>query len=258
MNSWLSISSTVSPARPATRFTSRCPSAGERKTTTSPRFGSAQCPTYQVVNGTRSPYASLFMKMRSPSMMVGFIEPDGTMFQSAMAERNVPRIAAMIANGTTWVRTNWRSLGKRGLGTRYSSCGLGHLTARGKDVTVSVAVSSTHHPFGSRQGRAAAPPCAVRPPNGAARRCALGSPWEVGFADFNFTESLSTLPLRAYISVTTETRSYDNDCRRSVRSRPHVRFPAHGDRAEADHRAGPVYPPVGRDGGDVGHQPHAG
>ena len=34
------------------------------------------------MKGTFKPYASLFTKMRSPSMIDGFIEPVGTMFQS--------------------------------------------------------------------------------------------------------------------------------------------------------------------------------
>src|SRR5439155_5837424 len=78
---------TVSPGTATTRLTSRVPSLGESKTTISPRFGFDHSAMWIVVNGTFRSYASLFTKMRSPSMIVGFIEPVGTTFQSAIADR---------------------------------------------------------------------------------------------------------------------------------------------------------------------------
>src|SRR6266550_2358511 len=71
-----------------TRFTSRVPSTGEKRTTISPRFGSPHFAISIVVNGTLRSYASLLTTTRSPSWIVGFIEPVGTSFQSARADRS--------------------------------------------------------------------------------------------------------------------------------------------------------------------------
>src|SRR5436309_2191009 len=54
----------------------------------SPRCGSPHFAISIVVNGTLRSYASLLTTTRSPSWMVGFIEPVGTSFQSASAERS--------------------------------------------------------------------------------------------------------------------------------------------------------------------------
>src|SRR5687768_2153464 len=80
------------------RLTRRRPSAGDQKTIMSPRFGSAHVINLRVVKGTFRSYASLSTKIRSPSRMVGFIEPVGTSFQSATADRKEPiRIARTIS-----------------------------------------------------------------------------------------------------------------------------------------------------------------
>src|SRR2546428_2164507 len=77
-----------SPGTPTTRFTRRVPSTGEKSTTMSPRCGSPHLKSATVVNGIFKSYASLFTTTRSPSSMVGFMEPVGTSFQSASADRN--------------------------------------------------------------------------------------------------------------------------------------------------------------------------
>jgi hypothetical protein len=41
-------------------------------------------------------HTSLFAKIRSPSMMVGIIDPVGTMYQSAMADLNAVAISKAI------------------------------------------------------------------------------------------------------------------------------------------------------------------
>src|SRR5262249_24682134 len=61
---------------------------GEKSTTMSPRFGSLHFAISIVVNGILRSYANLLTTTRSPSSMVGFIEPVGTSFQSARAERS--------------------------------------------------------------------------------------------------------------------------------------------------------------------------
>src|SRR5687768_15668240 len=82
------------------RLTRRRPSAGDQKTIMSRRFGSAHVINLWVVKGTFRSYASLSTKIRSPSRMVGFIEPVGTSFQSATADRKEPiRIARTIRAG---------------------------------------------------------------------------------------------------------------------------------------------------------------
>src|SRR6187551_3203707 len=76
----------VSPGTATTRFTSRTPSCGEKKTTISPRDGLSHSPRRWRVKGTLRSYASLFTNTKSPSRIVGFIEPVGTQFQSATAD----------------------------------------------------------------------------------------------------------------------------------------------------------------------------
>src|SRR5687768_2605132 len=83
------------------RLTRRSPSAGDQKTMMSPRFGSPHVINLRVVKGTFRSYASLSTKIRSPSRMVGFIEPVGTSFQSATADRKeLIRIARTISGLT--------------------------------------------------------------------------------------------------------------------------------------------------------------
>src|ERR1017187_2959106 len=98
-----------SPGTATTRFTSRIPSAGDGNTTMSPRCGSAHLAICQVVNGTLRSYASLLMKIRSPTKMVGIIEPLGTSFQSATADRNGARIATATTAGKIHSRQKARS-----------------------------------------------------------------------------------------------------------------------------------------------------
>src|SRR5580765_2171662 len=78
----------MSPGRPTIRLTRVVPSSGEAKIAMSPRCGSLPRVRRVVVNGMRKPYADLSTRMRSPSTIVGFIEPLGTYIQSATAERN--------------------------------------------------------------------------------------------------------------------------------------------------------------------------
>ncbi len=87
----------------------RTSSAGEKKTTTSPRRGPDHSITRQSVNGTLRPYASLFTKMRSPCRMVGCMEPVGTSFQSATADRNDPTTIRMTRNGLPISRQNFNT-----------------------------------------------------------------------------------------------------------------------------------------------------
>src|SRR4051794_41073369 len=84
-----------------TRLTRRVPSLGESNTTISPRDGLPHWKMCSVVNGTFRSYASLFTKMRSPSMMVGFIEPVGTTFQSASDERTEKSTESKRMSGQT-------------------------------------------------------------------------------------------------------------------------------------------------------------
>src|SRR6185437_14703112 len=71
-----------------------------------PRLGSAHRATCQVVNGTFRPYASLFTQMRSPSTIVGRIDPLGTTFQSATADLNDARTNTSTASGRSCFRQN--------------------------------------------------------------------------------------------------------------------------------------------------------
>src|ERR1035441_8526683 len=98
-----------SPGTATTRFTSRIPSAGDGNTMMSPRCGSAHLAICQVVNGTLRSYASLLIKIRSPTKMVGIIEPLGTSFQSATADRNGARIATATKAGKIHSRQKARS-----------------------------------------------------------------------------------------------------------------------------------------------------
>src|ERR1044071_3319327 len=97
-----------SPGIPTTRFTSRVPPSGEKKTTISPRLGSLHLAMRQVVKGTFKSYASLLTKIRSPSRIVGFMDPVGTSFQSAMEERKVVSTTAAKRKG----RSEERRVGK--------------------------------------------------------------------------------------------------------------------------------------------------
>src|ERR1017187_2810013 len=107
-----------SPGTATTRFTSRIPSAGDGNTMISPRCGSAHLATCQVVNGTLRSYASLLIKIRSPTKMVGIIEPLGTSFQSATADRNGARIATATIAGKIHSRQKARSCCFMGDSTR--------------------------------------------------------------------------------------------------------------------------------------------
>src|SRR5579871_1879788 len=93
-----------SPGTATTRFTRRIPFAGDGNTMMSPRFGSAHFARSHVVKGTFRSYASLFTKMRSPTRIVGIIDPLGTSFQSAIAERNGATIAVTNNAGKTHSR----------------------------------------------------------------------------------------------------------------------------------------------------------
>ncbi len=98
----------VSPGPAMTRLTRRVPSEGEKRITTSPLAGPCHWVTHRLVKGTRRPKASLFTKRRSPGRMVGSIEPVGTSFQSAIAERKGATIAATIVRGSTHSLANLR------------------------------------------------------------------------------------------------------------------------------------------------------
>src|ERR1051326_7127766 len=65
----------------------------------SPRCGLSHSARCTVVNGTLRSYASLFTYTRSPSRIVGFIEPVGTSFQSANDERTANKTADIINSG---------------------------------------------------------------------------------------------------------------------------------------------------------------
>jgi hypothetical protein len=54
-------------------------------------------------------YASLLIQIRSPTRIVGRIDPLGTSFQSATTDRNGAMIATTISNGFTHCRQNSRS-----------------------------------------------------------------------------------------------------------------------------------------------------
>ena len=81
--------SIVSPGMPTIRLTSRRPSSGDGKMTTSPRSGSLRQDNRQPTNGTRQSKAVLSMKIRSPSRIVGRMDGVGTSFQSATADRKL-------------------------------------------------------------------------------------------------------------------------------------------------------------------------
>src|SRR5690349_4837071 len=97
----------VSPGPAMTRLTRRVPSLGEKKTTISPRCGVLHSARRQRVNGTLRSNASLFTKTRSPSRMVGFIEPLGTQFQSAIADFRGKINAATTAAGLSHSRQRY-------------------------------------------------------------------------------------------------------------------------------------------------------
>src|ERR1043166_528355 len=65
----------------------------------SPRWGFAHWARCHVVNGTFRSYANLLTKIRSPSRIVGFMEPEGTSFQSASDDRTAKRTTAKMSNG---------------------------------------------------------------------------------------------------------------------------------------------------------------
>src|SRR5688500_6080764 len=71
----------------------------------SPRAGVPSFMSEIDVNGTRRSYASLFTKIRSPSWMVGSIDPDGTSYQSASDERALNTTSAMSPNVQTYSQT---------------------------------------------------------------------------------------------------------------------------------------------------------
>src|ERR1017187_9900312 len=98
-----------SPGMATTRFTSRIPSAGDGNTMMSPRCGSAHLAICQVVNGTLRSYASLLIKIRSPSRIVGIMDPVGTSFQSATADRNGARIVTTTRAGRIHSRQKARN-----------------------------------------------------------------------------------------------------------------------------------------------------
>src|SRR5262245_20906521 len=73
----------------------------------SPRFGSAQVASRHVVKGTLRSNASLFTNTRSPSRIVGFMEPVGTSFQSAMAERKAHTTSKQVSIGLAHSRQRY-------------------------------------------------------------------------------------------------------------------------------------------------------
>src|SRR5689334_18377698 len=63
----------------------------------------------QVVKGTFRSYASLFTNTRSPSRIVGFIEPVGTSFQSASEDRMEKSTSVRISSGRISLRHQRRT-----------------------------------------------------------------------------------------------------------------------------------------------------
>src|ERR1700691_5914456 len=79
----------------------------------SPRLGLDHWARCHLVNGTLKSYAILSTKTRSPTRMVGCMEPDGTWFQSASDERTENIIKAKTRIGRISFRHQRRARARK-------------------------------------------------------------------------------------------------------------------------------------------------